>query len=51
MTKKGSKKNKPTIAPGMDVREDLNKNASRKEIKKGEYTSVTHLSYDEVDPS
>lgn len=50
MTRKGWKKNVPTIAPGMDDQEELNKNATKKEINKGEYTRVTHLSHDEVDP-
>lgn len=51
MTRKRRKKNDPTIAPGMDDHEELNQNASDKEIQKGEYTRVTRLSYDEVDPS
>lgn len=42
---------KPVIAPGMDDQEELRENASKKEINEGEYTSVTTLSYDEVDPS
>ncbi|WP_198029764.1 hypothetical protein [Bacillus sp. J33] len=43
--------NEPTIAPGMDDEEELNQRASEDEIKKGEYTPVTRLSLDEVDPS
>jgi hypothetical protein len=45
------KKNKPTIAPGMDDQEELEQSASDTEVEKGEYTSVTTLSLDEVDPS
>ncbi|MFE8699454.1 hypothetical protein ACFYKX_02325 [Cytobacillus sp. FJAT-54145] len=39
------------IAPGMDDQEELEQSATDEEIEKGEYTSVTTLSYDEVDPS
>ena len=35
----------------MDDSEELEKNASNEELEKGEYTSVTTLSFDEVDPS
>ncbi|MDR4948158.1 hypothetical protein [Neobacillus cucumis] len=45
------KKSEPTIAPGMDDQEELNASATEKEMTEGEYTSVTTLSYDEVDPS
>jgi hypothetical protein len=48
------KKNQPdeaTIAPGMDDGQGLNQEATDKEIQKGDYTEVTTLSYDEVDPS
>jgi hypothetical protein len=41
----------PTIAPGMDDEEELNRDATQEEIKNGEYTSVTTFSWDEVDPS
>lgn len=51
MVNKKSKNNEPSIAPGMDDSEELEQNASQEEIKKGNYTSVTTLSYDEVDPS
>jgi len=37
------------VAPGDDS--FLNKEASKKEIKKGNFTKVTTLSFDEVDPS
>ncbi|EDL66779.1 hypothetical protein [Bacillus sp. SG-1] len=40
-----------TIAPGMDDGAGLNEEATEKEIEKGDYTEVTTLSYDEVDPS
>jgi hypothetical protein len=49
--RKGFRKIEPTIAPGMDDQEGLEQNASEKEIEKGEFTSVTTLSFDEVDPS
>jgi hypothetical protein len=42
---------KPTIAPGMDDQEELEQSATKKEVEQGEFTSVTTLSYDEVDPS
>ncbi|MCM3730799.1 hypothetical protein M3196_03870 [Fictibacillus nanhaiensis] len=45
------KKDEPTIAPGMDDKEELMQDATEHEIKEGEYTSVTTLSWDEVDPS
>ena len=51
MVPRNTKKKEPTIAPGMDDQEELEKSASEKEVEKGEYTSVTTLSYDEVDPS
>lgn len=41
----------PTVAPGMDDHEELNQDASNEEIKKDDYTEVTTLSYDEVNPS
>ena len=49
--RKKRKEKEPTIAPGMNDQEELNKDASFNEIEKGEYTEVTTLSYDEVDPS
>jgi hypothetical protein len=52
MTKgKGNRNSRPTIAPGIDDQEELEKSATEKEVKKGEYTRVTTLSFDEVDPS
>ncbi|WP_169891022.1 hypothetical protein [Litchfieldia alkalitelluris] len=49
--KKRNENDQPTIAPGMDDQEELEQKASDEEMKKGEYTEVTTLSYDEVDPS
>lgn len=52
--KKGSRKNEnngATVAPGMDDTEELNQEATNQEVETGEYTEVTVLSYDEVDPS
>jgi len=46
---KKPKKEKPSAAPGN--KEFLEAKASKEEIKKGNYTKVTTLSYDEVDPS
>jgi hypothetical protein len=45
------KKVEPSLAPGMDDNEDLQQEASEQEIKDENYTSVTTLSLDEVDPS
>jgi len=47
MVKKEHKK--PKVAPGDYTL--LNKDASKGDIKKGNYTKVTTLSFDEVDPS
>lgn len=41
----------PTVAPGIDDQEELNAEATSQEKKKGDFTSVTNLSYDEVDES
>lgn len=51
MLQREFKKKNPTIAPGMDDQEELEKSATEQEVEKGEYTSVTTLSFDEVDPS
>ena len=51
MVNKENSKKKPTIAPGMDDHEELEKDASSEEIDKGEFTNVTTMSFDEVDPS
>ncbi|WP_168413013.1 hypothetical protein [Bacillus salacetis] len=50
-TDKKKQPGEATIAPGMDDGEGLNKEASDKEIEQGDYTQVTQLSYDEVDPN
>lgn len=42
-------RNKPSLAPGS--KEVLEKSAGKEEIASGNYTPVTTLSYDEVDPS
>lgn len=39
----------PSVAPGND--KFLEAKASKEEIRKGNYTKVTTLSFDEVDPS
>ncbi|AIE60051.1 hypothetical protein [Bacillus methanolicus] len=49
--KKTQNNTEPTIAPGIDDNEELEQKASADEVRRGEYTSVTTLSYDEVDPS
>ena len=41
----------PSYASGMDDHDELDEKATKDEIKRGEYTEVTTLSYDEVDPS
>jgi hypothetical protein len=49
MKEKREEENK--IAPGLNTHEELEKKASEEEIARGDYTEVTTLSYDEVDPS
>jgi hypothetical protein len=51
MSNRKNKKDVPKIATGMDDQEELNQKATQEEIENGEYTSVTTLSLDEVDPS
>lgn len=51
MKEKKGKKGESKIAPGMDDQEELKQDATEEEINKGDYTKVTTLSYDEVDPS
>ena len=46
---KKKKKQEPTLAAGNE--DLLNEKASREDIKKGDFTRVTTLSYDEVNPS
>jgi hypothetical protein len=41
----------PTLAPGMNDQDELEQSASENEVEKGDYTSVTTLSFDEVEPS
>jgi hypothetical protein len=50
---KNKERNKqaPTLAPGMNDQDELEQSATENEVEKGEYTSVTTLSYDEVDVS
>jgi hypothetical protein len=43
--------NGPTVAPGMDDTEELNQEATGNEIQNGDFTEVTVVSNDEVDPS
>ncbi len=49
------KRNLPTehipVAPGMDPESSYGEKATKSEIKKGESTTVTRLTYDEYDPS
>lgn len=49
--KKDKQKTRATIAPGIDDHAELNRKATTKDIEENEYTEVTTLSYDEVDPS
>lgn len=51
MKRKDLDDKKPTIAPGMDDQEELDQSADQKDVAKGEFTKVTTLSFDEVDPS
>lgn len=51
MVKKEKDTQEPTIATGIDDQEELQQKASEEEVRKGDYTRVTVLSYDEVDPS
>ncbi|AKP48623.1 hypothetical protein [Bacillus smithii] len=45
------KEQQPSLAPGIDDEEELDQRATEEEIERGEFTEVTHLSYDEVDES
>lgn len=51
MARKKEKHKEPTIASGMDDQKELEESATKNEVAEGEYTEVTHLSYDEVEPS
>lgn len=44
MLKKENKKNNTTIAPGMNDQEELEESATKEEINKGDFTSVTTMS-------
>ncbi len=44
-------KSEATVAPGIDDEQGLELKASQEDIKKGNTTKVTMLSYDENDPS
>lgn len=48
---KPSNQEEPTYAPGMEDDKLLEKKATPEEIAKGDYTTVTKLTYDEVEPS
>lgn len=45
-SKRKTKKNGPTVAPGMN--DFVEQDASPEQIKKGDFTRVTTLSYDET---
>jgi hypothetical protein len=47
--KRENKEEKPTVAPGDD--KFLDAKPSKEDLKKGNFTRVTTLSYDEADPS
>ncbi len=49
--KREKRKQEPPVAPGRDDREELERRASEEEIREGDYTEVTTLSWDEADPS
>ncbi|WP_257347556.1 hypothetical protein [Pseudalkalibacillus decolorationis] len=49
-SKQPNEPNEPTVAPGMDIDYQLKQNATKEEVKKGDYTEVTTLSLDETDP-
>ncbi len=44
--RKRNAKHEPTVAPGMDTHDPLEKKANEQEIEKGDYTSVTRLFLD-----
>lgn len=51
MAKKKEIDQAATIAPGLDTDEQLSQSATEEDRRKGNSTSVTIASYDEVDPS
>lgn len=46
MKKKKPNDKRPTFAPGMNTDDQLEKKATKKDIKKGDYTEVTRLFLD-----
>jgi flagellar biosynthesis/type III secretory pathway M-ring protein FliF/YscJ len=51
MRKEEKREETPTVAPGMSDLEELETNATEEEVKRGDYTKVVTMSFDEVDPS
>ncbi|MBM7702030.1 hypothetical protein [Metabacillus iocasae] len=51
MKKDKKETNEPTIAPGMSDKQELNQDATKEEIEHHDFTEVTTLSLDEVNPS
>jgi hypothetical protein len=49
--RKWIRKQEPVIAPGMDDHKELEQPATKEEIRRGDYTRVTTLAWDEVDKS
>lgn len=47
MDRKKRNEEEPTMATGIDDDEELSERASEEEVKKGEYTKVVSLRYDE----
>ncbi|GGH85591.1 hypothetical protein JOD43_003380 [Pullulanibacillus pueri] len=45
------KEDDPTIANGIDNDEELDAEATKEEVSRGDSTKVTKLVYDEYDPS
>ncbi len=46
MDNKNIKRNEHTVAPGMNTHDPLEKKATNKEIKQGDFTEVTRLFLD-----
>ncbi|WP_181884547.1 hypothetical protein [Neobacillus piezotolerans] len=51
MNKNKDAEKAPTFAPGLDTDAQLSQSATEEDRRKGNATSVTIASYDEVDPS
>lgn len=49
MDDRKKKETTPTFAPGLE--DKLEEEATPEEIRRGDFTRVTRLSFDEVDPS